>query len=84
MKDQSKLFACVIKQYGTGLYRACVSLGENTMVYLGTHQNEAGAYDTMNRFLEAQRNGEMKTAEDIAAFINSIRSDESPPLAIAA
>ena len=84
MKNQHKPFACVIKQYGTGLYRACVSLSENNLVHLGTYQNEASAYETMNRFLEAEQNGEMKTAEDVATFINSVCSNENPPLAIAA
>ncbi|MGH9838784.1 MAG: hypothetical protein ACREEM_08370 [Blastocatellia bacterium] len=81
MKKQPKLFACVIRQYGTGLYRACVRLGKDHLVYLGTHQNEASAEEAMNRFLEAQRSGEMKTAEEIAAFANSINS---PPLSLAA
>src|SRR5262249_50712651 len=80
MKNPHKLFACVIRQYGTGLYRACVSLSENNVIHLGTHQNEAGAYETMNRFLEAEQNGEMKTAEDVAAFINSICTNKTPPL----
>ena len=81
MKKQPNLFACVIRQYGTGLYRACVRLGKDHLVCLGTHQNEASAEEAMNRFLEAQRDGEMKTAEEIAAFANSINS---PPFSMAA
>jgi hypothetical protein len=76
MKNQFKLFACVIKQYGTGVYRACVRLGENHLVTLGAYQNEASADETMNRFLEAQRNGEVKTADDVVAFIASLHAHE--------
>jgi hypothetical protein len=72
IKNKDKPFACVIKQYGTGLYRACITLGENNLIHLGTHQNAASANEAMNRFLEAEQNGEMKTPEDILAFIDSI------------
>jgi hypothetical protein len=81
MKKQPNLFACVIRQYGTGLYRACVRLGQNQLIDLGTHANEAGAEDAMNRFLEAQQQRELTTAEDIAAFAHSINS---PSLSLAA
>ena len=81
MKKQPNLFACVIRQYGTELYRACVRLGKDHLVYLGTHQNEAGAEEAMNRFLEAQQDGEMKTAEEVAAFARSLNN---PPLLSAA
>jgi hypothetical protein len=76
MKNQFKLFACVIKQYGTGVYRACVRLGENHLVYLGAYPNEAGADAMMNRFLEAQRSGEVKTADDVPAFLASLHAGD--------
>lgn len=74
MKNQLKLFACVIKQYGTGIYRACVSLDRDQLIYLGAWPNESTAFETMSRFLEAQRKGEVKTAEDIVAFIASLQT----------
>ncbi len=74
MKEQFKLFACVIRQYGTGIYRACVSLDRERLVCLGSWPSEAKADETMNRFLEAHRRGEVRTADDVAAFAASLQA----------
>ncbi|MFN0083870.1 MAG: hypothetical protein ACKVX9_00640 [Blastocatellia bacterium] len=74
MKNQLKLFACVIRQYGTGIYRACVSLDRGRLICLGAWPNESAAFETMNRFQEAQRKGEVETADDIAAFIAAMQA----------
>jgi hypothetical protein len=71
-----ELIACVIRQYGTGLYRTCVSLDRNSTICLSTHQDEASATETINRFLEAYQNGQIKTLEDILIIIDSMRAKD--------
>jgi hypothetical protein len=73
MVPRNKVIACVIRQYGTGLYRTCVSLDKNNTVCLSTHPDEASATETINRFLETYQTGKIKTLEDILTFVDSIR-----------
>ena len=76
-----QLFVCVIKQYGTGLYRTWVSLGRSKAICLGTHQNESNAMDTIDRFLETYEGGQIKTLEDILTYLNSgCAQDRGAPL----
>jgi hypothetical protein len=72
----NQIFPCVIKQYGTGLYRVYVSLDRNNTICLSTHHDESSATETFNRFLEAYQKGEIKALEDILRFINTIRSKD--------
>lgn len=72
MAPRNQLIACVIRQYGTGLYRAWVSLDKGHTVCLGTYQDEVNATEMINRFLETYQEEQIKTLEDILAFINSI------------
>jgi hypothetical protein len=72
MRPRNQIFACVIKQYGTGLYRTCVSLDRNNTICLSTHHDESSATETINRFLEIYQKGEIKTIEDIMIFVKSI------------
>lgn len=72
MAPRQRLIACVIRQYGTGLYRTCVSLDKNNTICLSTHQDEASATEMINRFLETYQKGQIKTLEDISIFIDSI------------
>jgi hypothetical protein len=74
---RKELIACVIRQYGTGLYRTCVSLDKNNTICLSTYQDEASATETINRFLEAYQKGQVKTLEDILIFIDSLRMNDS-------
>jgi hypothetical protein len=76
----------VIKQYGTGVYRACVSLNKGHTVFLSSHQDEEGANETVSRFQEACRDGLIKTAEDVLGFVNSLdlKSSASHDLCLAA
>src|SRR5215510_15281184 len=74
MAPRNQLIACVIRQYGTGLYRAWVSLDKSHTVCLGAHQDEANATEMINRFLETYQEGQIKTLEDILLFIDSISS----------
>ena len=88
MAPRNRLIACVVRQYGTGLYRTCVSLDKNSVVCLSTHQDEASATEMINRFLETHQNGRIKTHEDVLIFIDATRApmiaedQAEPPLAI--
>lgn len=75
MTHRNPILACVIKQYGTGLYRACVSFNKGHTVFLGAHQDEESANETINRFQEACRDGTIKTAEDVMSFARSLVSN---------
>lgn len=72
MSTRNQLIACVIRQYGTGMYRAWVSLNKSHTVCLGVDQDEASATETLDRFLETYQDGRIKTPEDILDFIKSI------------
>ncbi len=76
MVPRGQLIACVIRQYGTGLYRTCVSLDRNSTICLSTHQDEAIATETINRFLETYQERQIKTLEDILIFIDSMRAKD--------
>src|SRR5215510_8880128 len=71
MAPRNQLIACVIRQYGTGLYRAWVSLNKSHTVCLGAPQDEANATELINRFLETYQDGQIKTPEDILTYLNS-------------
>jgi hypothetical protein len=80
---REELISCIIRQYGTGLYRTCVSLDSNSTICLSTHQDEASATETINRFLETYQKGQIKALEDILVFIDSIRmNDSAAPLPV--
>jgi hypothetical protein len=84
MEPRSQLVACVIRQYGAGLYRAWVSLNKEHMVCLGAYQDEANATETINRFWEIYQDGQIKTPEDILTHIDSGRAQDmtAPSLVI--
>jgi|SRR5215510_14278160 len=84
MSPRNQLIACVIKQYGAGLYRAWVSLDKGHTVCLGAHQDEADATEAINRFMEIYLGGEIKTPEDILTYIDSICAQDlaAPSLVI--
>lgn len=71
MISRNRFLACIIRQYGTGLYRACVSLDKNSAICLSTYQDEASAMEMINRFLEGYQQGEIRTIEDVSSFIAS-------------
>lgn len=90
MFTRNQIIACVVKQYGTGLYRSCVSLSKDDVICLSTHDNEQSANETINqfwqfwKFWEAQK-GEIKKPEDVSLFIKSLRCDPgSSEIALAA
>jgi hypothetical protein len=72
MIQRNPILACVIRQYGTGLFRACVSFNKGHTVFLSAHQDEDSANETINRFQEACRDGTIKTAEDVTGFADSL------------
>src|SRR5262245_42577438 len=71
MEPRNQLIACVIKQYGTGLYQAWVSLDKGHTACLGSHHDEAVATETINRFLDVYQEGQIKTHKDILTHIDS-------------
>lgn len=82
MVHPTNWMACVIRQYGTGLFRSCVSLDGGTSLCLHSTPDESLAYEIINSFMEAQRRGEIRTSEDIADFRDRIRG--APIAAMAA
>ena len=80
MTPHKLLIACVVRQYGTGLYRTCVSLEKNSVICLSTHQDEASATEMINRFLETHQNGQIKSPEDVLIFIDSTRAPMPVPM----
>jgi len=71
MEPRSQLVACVIRQYGAGLYRAWVSLNKGHTVCLGAYQDEADAMETINCFLMTYQEGQIKSPEDVLTHIDS-------------
>ncbi|HMV50672.1 MAG TPA: hypothetical protein PLD20_12830 [Blastocatellia bacterium] len=78
MSVQNQIIACVVKQYGTGRYRSCVSLSKGNVICLSTHNDEQSATETINQFLqfwEACPRGETRQPEDVSLFIKSINGE---------
>lgn len=69
MPRQQQIIAVVIKQYGTGLYRTCVSLGKGNMTYLGTYRDERSASDKIGQFWQAWDEGQIRQPEDLSRLI---------------
>lgn len=83
MPRHHQIIAVVIKQYGTGLYRTCVSLGTGNMTYLGTYRDERSANEKIGQFWRAWDEGQIRQAEDLASLIteSSIETRTvSPPI----
>ncbi|MFN8003954.1 MAG: hypothetical protein U0X75_23405 [Acidobacteriota bacterium] len=64
------IIACVVRQYGGTQYRTSVSLAPGNLICLGTHEDEQSANELLHLFWEAQRKGQIKTAEDITLFLD--------------
>lgn len=79
MPRRNQVIAVVIKQYGTGLYRTCVSLDKDNVTFLSTHKDERSANETISKFWKAYDEGALRTPEDVAVFINSIHPRTAPP-----
>lgn len=71
MPPRNQLIACVIRQYGAGLYRAWVSLDKGHMVCLGAYQDEADAAEIIDRFMDTYQDGLIKTPEDVLPHIDA-------------
>jgi hypothetical protein len=78
MARKNQVIAVVIKQYGTGLYRTCVSLDKDDVTFLSTHKDERSANKTIGLFWQAYDEGQLKTPEDVATFIHSIEPESVP------
>ncbi len=79
LSPRKQVIAVVIKQYGTGLYRTCVSLDKDNLTFISTHKDERSATETINRFWRAYDEGQLKTPEDISTLINTIEVPQAPP-----
>ena len=77
--NRQQVIAVVIRQYGTGLYRTCVSLDRDNLTFMSTHKDERSATETINDFWRAYDEGELKTPEDISRFINRMDPQPAPP-----
>jgi hypothetical protein len=77
MARRNQVIAVVIKQYGTGLYRACVSMDRDDVTFLSTHKDERSANETIGLFWQAYDEGQLKTPEDVETFIHSIQPESS-------
>ncbi len=73
---RNPILACVIKQYGTGLYRTCVSFDKGHAAFLSAHPDEESATETISRFEEACQDGTIKTAEDVTSFATSLNAKD--------
>ncbi|HEY8460492.1 MAG TPA: hypothetical protein VIM99_08945 [Blastocatellia bacterium] len=76
MPSRNQLVACVIRQYDAGRYRAWVSLNKGHIVCLGAYHNEADATETIDHFMDAYRDGQIRTPEDILSHVDSRRSQD--------
>lgn len=75
MFNLNKVIACVVRQYGTGQYRSCVSLNKGSTICLSTHDDEQSAAETINLFWEACKKGEIKQPEDLPLFLKSLKGE---------
>lgn len=77
MFTQNQVIACVVRQYGTGLYRSCVSLNKGSTICLSTHDDEQSANETINRFWQfwESKKGEIKQVEDVSLFMKSMSGE---------
>ncbi len=74
MQHQKSVVAVVIKQYGTGLYRTCVSLNRERTVCLGTHADEETASARLTRFWKAYDEGTIRATEDLLQLIDPVEA----------
>jgi hypothetical protein len=69
MTTRNQLIACVIRQQGTDLYGAWVSLDKGHAVCLGWRQDETSAGEAIDHLLEIYREGRIKTPEDVLPHV---------------
>ena len=71
MRRHQGIIAVVIKQYGTGLYRTCVSLNRENSVCLGTHDNEGSANERISQFWKAYDEGTIRHPDDLLGLVEA-------------
>lgn len=82
-KKKNPIIAVVIRQYGTGLYRTCVSLNKNNVTYISTHPDEQSAVSTIDKFWEAYDEGKVNSQEDVTTFAEKITEPKNPTTPVA-
>ena len=70
MRRRQEILAVVIKQYGTGLYRTCVSLNRENVTCLGEHEDERSAAERISLFWKAYDEGTIRNSEDLRKLSN--------------
>ena len=65
MRRRQEILAVVIKQYGTGLYRTCVSLNRENVTCLGEHEDERSAAEGISLFWKAYDEGTIRNSDDL-------------------
>ncbi len=75
MFTRNQIIACVVRQYGTGLYKSFVSFNKNDTMCLSIHDDEQSATATINLFWEACKKGQIKQFEDLPLFLKSISGE---------
>jgi hypothetical protein len=82
MAPHNDIFACVIRQYGTGLFRSCILWQGKDAICLSEHADERSANETLHRFLEAFREKDMTSLEEISLLATSLtEATMEPPAA---
>ncbi|MGH9803381.1 MAG: hypothetical protein ACRD82_23710, partial [Blastocatellia bacterium] len=78
MFTRNQIIACVVRQYGTGQFKSCVSLNKGSTICLSTHDDEQSATESINRFwqfLESKKS-EINQPEDVSLFMKLFSSGE--------
>jgi len=68
-EERHQILAVVIRQYRTGLYRSCVSLGRGNLVTMGTHEDERSAEESLDLFWKAYDEGTIGHTDDLLRLI---------------
>lgn len=79
MAPHDEIFACVIRQYGTGLFRSCILWQGKDTICLSEHMDERSANETLHRFLEAFREKDMTSLEEVSLFATSFTAPPMEP-----
>ncbi len=74
MPRRQQILAVVIRQYGTGLYRTCISLGRENLAFIGSYADEQSANQRIAQFWSAYDRGEIAHPEDLQRLM----SDQPP------
>jgi hypothetical protein len=75
---KAQVAAGVIRHPYTGLHQTWSSLTGHDVNLMTAHRSEADARETIDRFNEAWRAGDLTTPEAVVKFLDSLPSDARP------